>query len=155
MRRSLFPAALLLGALGCDSPPGAPEPLWPANYRETFTKARACRTSSEHDFHTIEVWASPGAPQAYLDAAPPGAGFAFAEGTILVKPEYADPACTDLVRVSTMKRLATGSDPDRGDWAWQRTDPDGTPIEVGDEVKCWSCHLSNLDCIWDKACTQK
>ena len=89
---------------------------------------RDCRFSIEHDGNSIAVYASPAAAGAYRSGVYP-----FADGTILVKPEYSDAACSDLVRTSAMRK--TG-----GVWEWQRLDLERQVIAGDGPETCVRCH---------------
>jgi hypothetical protein len=110
-----------------------------------WPEVRDCRNSIEHDSNHIRVLASPATKDAYL-----GTG-AFPSGSIVVKPEYADAACTDLVRVTVMRR-GEGFDA-TGGWEWQELAPDLTVVETGALARCWSCHAA-CDGGHDGACAQ-
>jgi hypothetical protein len=134
--------ASLIGSLvlgGCEDAP-APAPLFPADYADSYRLVRDCRNSIEHDMVSIEVFVDPAAETAYVDGVYP-----FAPGTTLVKREWRDAACSQPSGYTAMRRLDDGADPERGDWAWQRLDPDFAVIQ-SDEIdredidRCVACH---------------
>src|SRR6188768_2381652 len=73
---------------GC--PPEEPTPVFPANYRDTYSEVRNCRFSIEHGGVTIRVLANDVGRQPYLDDANP-----LPVGSIIVKEEFAGSSCDD------------------------------------------------------------
>lgn len=110
-----------------------------------WPEVRDCRNSIEHDNNHIRVLTSPATKGAYLGTEP------FPPGAIVVKPEYADDACTDLVRVTVMRR-SSGFDA-TGGWEWQELSPELGVVESGALKRCWTCH-SACDGGHDGACAQ-
>jgi hypothetical protein len=122
--------------------------VWPEDFESAWPEVRDCRLSpAAHDGHSIRVFASPESGQAYLEG-----DYPFATGTVLVKGEYDDPDCTELIRVSAMERLGDGEDPERGDWRWLRTDPQGRALEGVEVRSCAGCHAACAGS--DRACTE-
>jgi hypothetical protein len=143
-------AMLVLGACEDDPPDEpAPEPLVPADFADTYRLVRECRSSIDHELVNIEVLVNPGAEAAYVDGVYP-----FAPGTTLVKREFADAACSQLVGYTAMRRLEDGAAPEHGDWAWQRLDADLAVIELEPMAiaQCVACHTSCTEGR-DLACT--
>src|SRR5262245_10457861 len=95
VRRSCWLIASMLPVLLASSCPmnpdgGGPEqPIFPADYRQTFRLVRDCRNSIEHA-NTIRVWINASSADAYLADANP-----LPVGTIVVKEEFASASCTD------------------------------------------------------------
>lgn len=120
---------------GC--PPEAPAPVFPANYRDTYTEVRDCRFSIEHGGVTIRVLANDVGRQPYLDDANP-----LPVGSIIVKEEFAGSRCDDedFVRWRAMRKESPGFDPDFGDWHWQWVEPDRT-VTFDDKSTCIGCHI--------------
>lgn len=112
----------------------------------TWPEVRDCRFSIEHDAVNIIVYAAPEAEAAYTEGSYP-----FAEGTVIVKAEHDDSACTELIEYTAMRKLAPGASPEAGDWEWQRVDASGEVIESGALLRCAGCHQSCTD--RDFACT--
>ncbi|HEY3245583.1 MAG TPA: cytochrome P460 family protein [Phycisphaerae bacterium] len=129
---------------------GGIEPVFPANYRESYTEVRDCRFSIEHGGVTIRVLANSIAVQPYLDNADP-----LPVGSVLVKEEYSGEICTNdamLVRWRVMRKEAPGFDPADGDWHWQNVAPDRRVIE-DTNASCIACHRLQ-DCLArDYMCT--
>ena len=146
--------ACLVTAAACggdDGPSDTPEadaapPLFPENYRDTFTMVRDCRSSTSHDFHKIVVWADAAAAGPYVDRDAP-----IPEGAVILKEEFdiGDTACEDeVVEYAIMKRLAPGEAPEEHlDWFWQDLDADRNVTSTNDSL-CWGCHD---DCDGDPA----
>lgn len=139
---------LALAAWGCGG--DDPEPVDPffdvAAVRSTWPEVRDCRLSIEHDAVNITVHTDSASETAYVEGVYP-----FAEGTIIVKAEHDDSACTELLGFTAMRKLAPGAAPEAGDWAWQRTDADGNVLESGSLLRCVGCHQGCAD--RDYACT--
>lgn len=113
------------------------EPLFPAEYRDTFVEVRDCRQSGDHDLHNIRVLADPAALAPYMDRSAP-----FPIGATIVKEEYdfGDTDCAGpIVRWTVMQRVAAGEAPALLDWDWQDVDADRS---VSDESpqRCANCH---------------
>lgn len=133
-------AGLLLAILGCPAPPGDDggldaDPIFPADVETAFTEARECRTSIDHDLRHFKVFTDALAQGPYANRDAP-----FPEGATVVKVEYADEGCTDVVGYTAMKKLAEGSDSNALDWHWQQTEADRRVLEDGSVQRCYTCH---------------
>jgi hypothetical protein len=139
MLAMLFAISTCVGTWGCsDDAPQEPfqEPFFDvAEVTSSWPKVRVCRLSIEHDAADIIVYASPEAETAYIEGIYP-----FPAGTVLVKAEYDNSACTELVQLTAMRKLAPGTASEAGDWEWQRVDSNGTVLESGSLMRCVSCH---------------
>jgi hypothetical protein len=135
------------GLDGC--PPELPTPIFPANYRDTYTEVRDCRFSIEHGGVTIRVFANDVGAQPYLDDANP-----LPVGSIIVKEEFAGSTCDDedFVRWRPMRKEAPGFDPEDGDWHWQWVEPDRT-VTFDDKSTCIGCHVRPECLARDYMCT--
>lgn len=126
------------------------EPIFPADYRSTYTEVRDCRFSIEHGGTMIRVLANPIGAGPYLDLESP-----LPAGSVVVKEEYGGVDCNDereLVRWRVMRKEAPGFDPEDGDWHWQWVDPDRT-VRFDDKSTCIGCHRAP-DCLErDYMCT--
>lgn len=128
--------ACVLAACGGDT--AKPEQaVFPANFRDTYQEARDCRPSHDHDLRYVRVFASPDAYDTYKQQEG-----TYDPGAILVKEEYDDRACANLVEYTALLKLAPGTDPPNDDWKWQRTTLDRRPIDREGEVpdRCIECH---------------
>ena len=125
--------------MGCgdESDPVAAQAVFPADYAASFQEVRSCRKSADHDLFHVRVLASPSALDAYLNR-----DAAFAEGAVIVKEEHFDDQCTDLERITAMRREAPGFAPEAGDWHWQRAKQDGSVELDGKLPSCAGCHQS-------------
>ncbi len=126
------------------------EPIFPSDYRDTYTEVRDCRNSSSH-VAMIRVLANDVAAQAYLDEANP-----LPVGSILVKEEYDGVDCSndnELVRWRAMRKEAPGFDPEDGDWHWQWVEPDRS-VKYDDKSTCIACHRAPECLARDYMCTQ-
>lgn len=123
--------ALLL--VGCPPPvvvdPDAGPPWFEDDWEATYADVRSCRSSPEHDLSYIRVFANDIAEETYTTREGE-----FAEGAVLVKPEYADPDCSILIGIKAMRYTGGG-------WEFQRYDEDGH-VMAGDTLRCVGCHLS-------------
>ena len=134
---------LVLGACGDDSggtKPPSGDLIFPKEFLNDYVLVRGCRFSTEHDGNFIAVYCNPGDAGAYTDGTYP-----LPEGTTLVKIEYADETCTQIVRYSVMRRLAGNADPGLGDWEWQRVDANFNVIASPPPAGCFSCHTGCTD----------
>lgn len=144
MKLSVFVSAAVLTLLGCGSPDGpadagtdAGPPLFPADYAETYTELRNCRSSGDHNLNRIRILVSPDGVNAYTSRE-----VDFPPGAIVIKEEhdFADEDCTGPVTLWTvMKRLPTGESPQTLDWEWQSVDADSTVLDVNTQG-CVNCH---------------
>jgi hypothetical protein len=127
---------ILALAAGCETPPSQPEAaLFPPEYPATFTEVRGCRPSVEHDLRYVIIRVSAEAAAAYDQGPRP-----LPEGTIVVKEEYGDPGCAQLLAWTAMRKEPMGYFPAAGDWRWQRVNPARRVIEDGMLARCASCH---------------
>jgi hypothetical protein len=129
-------------ALGCsddaENPPGEVEqPLFAESWATDYTEVRDCRKSGDHDLNYIRVVASDVALATYQNRDQP-----FPVESILLKPEYADDGCTDLVGYTVMKKGEAGSSEATGDWVFQRVGSDGLVDTKADLQRCTGCHTS-------------
>lgn len=140
--------AIVLVAAGCGEDTPA-RPLFASNYGITYAKVRDCRSSTEHGLVNVTVWATPRpSADAYRNGTYP-----FDVGTILLKEEWADGACTEPVAWTVMRKEAPGYDPGNGDWRWQRVvGQDRKVVEDGRVPACVSCHKNTCP-ERDFACT--
>lgn len=133
--RALF-AVTLVAALSSSCSEAAPpvEPAFPDDYRTSYTMVRDCRRSIEHDLVFVRVWADPTAAETYLsrDGSLP-------DGSVIVKEEFDDEGCTDLIGFTVMQRQQ-GFAPASGDWRWQEVTADRTVVTDGVRAECFLCH---------------
>jgi hypothetical protein len=133
---------LLLGAAGCDPEPPGPEPLFPEQPETAWTEMRDCRHSHEHELRFIRVFASPDAEASYLALSPE---VPYPVGARLVKLEYDDPGCTQLLGYTALEKQPPGSLPAGGDWLWQRVSPRREVLEEGAMYRCINCHEEHCE----------
>ncbi len=134
------------------------EPIFPANYRDTFAVVRDCRLGIEHGGVMIRVLANSSALQPYLSLQDP-----LPLGTMVVKEEYSGTDCNlaNLVSWSAMRKEAPGFDPVDGDWHWQRLPAPGSTVQTclrKDDCPGFTCTSSGChrlpDCLArDYMCT--
>ena len=138
-------------AVPTATPTGGVEPIFPADYRDSYVEVRDCRLSIEHGGVSIRVLADPASAEAYLREQNP-----LPEGAIVIKEEFEGPTCVDrdLVRWRVMRKEAPGFDDEHGDWHWQWVDAPGRGVRFDDKTTCIGCHL-DPDCIGrDYMCTE-
>jgi hypothetical protein len=137
-RRSTLVAALLccsLGFVGCEDEDDTPVSLLPLSYPSGFTEVRDCRFSVEHSAVNIRILADAPGTAVFADESYP-----FPTGTLVVKEEYRDMACTELQGYTLMERRAEGDDEAVDGWAWQRLDASARWTGPEDVQACTGCH---------------
>jgi hypothetical protein len=138
--RTLLAAVIAVGAASCGGDDGGPQnlslgdPFFPADFLQTYTMVRNCRTSVEHDLFMAQVYINPEAAAAYMNGTYP-----FPQGTVCVKPLYTDANCTTIHEYAAMRKGAPGTTPAGGDWEWQTVGADGK-VRQTDAGRCLGCH---------------
>jgi hypothetical protein len=129
--------------------PSPVQPVFPANYRETFVEVRNCRFSLEHGGVNIRVLANPTAAQPYLDNDNP-----LPVGSIVVKEEFGGTGCDDanFLQWRALRKEAPGFDPADGDWHWQWVNADRS-VRFNDKSTCIACHTAPECLARDHMCT--
>ena len=145
-----FAAILAAGCPGGEPPPEpAPQPLLPADYLTSYPIVRGCRPSIDHALRFIVIRALAGTEQQY-DTGP----FPRPPGTLLIKEEFSDRGCTDLLGWTLMHKQPEGYAPNFGDWRWQSLDAGKQVIQDGQVPQCAGCHAAT-DCrTRDFACAE-
>jgi sugar lactone lactonase YvrE len=129
---------------------GGPVPIFPPNYRGTFTMVRSCRFSASHGGVNVRVFANDVAAQPYLNNANP-----LPEGSIVVKEEFNGTDCSDdntLVGWRAMRKDTPGYDPIDGDWHWQKVSPQRVVV-FDTKDTCIGCHTAPECLVRDHMCT--
>jgi hypothetical protein len=126
------------------------EPIFPADYRDSFIEVRDCRLSIEHGGVNIRVLANAVAAEPYLRNANP-----LPVGSIVVKEEYDGAGCNDrdLTRWRAMRKEEPGFDPADGDWHWQWVDAPARTVRFDDKTTCIGCHVQPGCLVRDHMCT--
>lgn len=119
--------------LACGDGTGT-EPWFPADHATRYTAVRTCVRSADHDLAFVQIFAAPDAVASYLERQMP-----FPVGAVLVKQEYADPGCSDLVGYTAMRKERAEGGVQA--WGWQRVSPAGA-VEFIERERCASCHES-------------
>ena len=155
--------ALLVSCAGWDD-----EVAFPESYKETYTSIHECKPSVHQKANSITTWINPiGMPtweamsaQPVGDANPEGgaemtggtpsmmdAGSEAADdpadfpvGTVLVKVQYTDAACSNLSGYTVMEKLSPSAAPELGDWKWQFVNDDGSCSNCDAGISCAGCH---------------
>ena len=100
-----------------------------------WTEVRDCRGSHEHELRFIRVVANALALENYDIWDQP-----YLVGSTLVKLEYFDENCEELVGYTAMEKLEEGENPPGYDWWWQKLDEDRRVTEEGAPFNCIDCH---------------
>lgn len=149
----------LASSLGCDDGDAAPERIYPTDWATSFVEVRGCRPSPDHSLENVALWIDPASKELFERCVVYDSTCTevFPEGATFLKPQYADAACTDLVRLS-IARKEPGFD-DAGGWHWQEVIYD-TPTKShvskdGADKSCWSCHATcdgsyDMRCVMDE-----
>lgn len=139
-----FFASLLAAACSDD----AALPLFPEDYAATYQEVRNCRKSGDHDLNYIRVLASPDALGPYQNRDAP-----FPVGAVVLKEEFADDLCQDMVGFTVMRKEQAGFAPDSSDWSWQRVSAD-FQVTPTDENRCITCHKTCEATGYDLTCAE-
>jgi hypothetical protein len=142
------------------TPDGTPtvgiEPIFPADYRDSFVEVRDCRLAIEHGGVMIRVYANPIGAQPYIENANP-----LPEGSIVIKEEFNGVDCSndaELVRWAAMRKEAPGFDPEDADWRWQRVNAPSRAVECEGKLcptfPCLGCHSAQSCLDRDYMCTE-
>jgi hypothetical protein len=132
----------LLVAAGCGPGEPAGEPIFPERPETQWAEMRDCRHSHEHELRFIRVFASPDAEASYLALSPETP---YPVGARLVKLEYDDAECTQLIGYTALEKLPAGTSPAGGDWLWQRVSPEREVMEEGAMPRCINCHEEHCE----------
>lgn len=119
------------------------EPIYPADYRTSFTQVRDCRFSIEHDGVNIRVWANDIALAAYLAEADE-----LPVGSVIIKEEFAGGTCDsddDLTLISAMRKEDPGFDSEDRDWHFQEVTPSDRRVVNNSKTDCTECHRTCED----------
>jgi hypothetical protein len=157
---------LLIAAalLGCDDPgdetaDATVAPLFAADYEQSYVQIRDCRLSIEHELEYIRVFADASAATHYQacvtleSPTDPPCDQPFADGAVLLKAQYRDARCTELLRYSAVRREADAS-ATGASWRWQEVSAEGTVRADGTLPQCINCHRGcdgsrDLRCVMD------
>ncbi len=140
---------LLVIAIGCadDSPvPTVDE----AAVQSQFVEVVGCKHSHEHELRHVQILADTESADVFERCVLEVSGTTcietgFAPGAAFVKYEYefADCVPTDLVSITSVRKLQDGEFPDGRDWHWQRLTPGFRVVEDGAPERCVTCHLDH------------
>ncbi len=129
-------AAALPACSGDETAAASLAPVFDADWATTYHEVASCERSPDHDLNYVRILADDAALGPYTDRDRP-----FPDMSVVIKPEYADPACQSLVAVTAMRREA-GFDAEGGDWHWQTVGADNAVSEDGIIASCRTCHAS-------------
>ncbi len=132
------------------------EPIFPANYRDTFTEVRDCRLAIEHNGAMIRVFTNDIATEPYRRNQNP-----LPVGSIVVKEEYEGLDCSnpaELRRWTAMRKEMPGFDAADGDWSWQRLDAPSRTVTCNTKTcpgfVCVTCHRQPACLVRDYMCAE-
>ena len=132
------------------------EPIFPANYRATFTEVRDCRLAIEHNGAMIRVLTNDIATEPYRRNQNP-----LPVGSIVVKEEYDGLDCSndaELKRWTAMRKEMPDFDPADGDWSWQRVEAPARQVSCNTKTcpgfVCLTCHKQPACLARDYMCAQ-
>ncbi len=128
-----------------------PEPVFAADYLETFTEVRDCRFSSSHP-GMIRVLVNDIGAAAYLAGENP-----LPVGTVVVKEVFDGTTCGDYGELgmwAAMRKEASGFDPEDGDWHWQDVLPERS-VPNDTKTRCIACHSRDECAPRDFMCTEE
>lgn len=136
-----------------------PEPVFGEDV-EAWTEGRTCGFTHEHDLRYIRVMVDEAADVPYQALEQ---NYPYPVGATLVKLEYDDEDCTELVGFTAMKKRAAGYSALGNDWQWQRLDAERNVLEDGEIRTCITCHQHHCtwpicgyeDCGFDLTCGQE
>ncbi|WP_169791672.1 cytochrome P460 family protein [Sandaracinus amylolyticus] len=140
-------------SLSCREPDPDDGPF-PTDYERAWTEARdGCTLSHDHELRYIRVFANDGALGPYTQQDAP-----YPVGAALLKAEYDDPECTELLSFVLMEKLEAGTTPtEEHDWTWRRFDAQRR--EVFDRraipttcIDCHAWHCEEPPYGWDYTC---
>lgn len=143
--------AACVGVVGCAS--WDDDAFFPADFQDRYTKLHNCKKSTHPSGDWVVVWADPTGAAAMADGTRP-----LPSGSVLVKAQYGDSACSEPTRFTAMRKGAAGSDAARDDWQWQLLDEGGGVRECCDGGEptamssCTGCHAACRSLDW--VCTQ-
>ena len=130
-------------------------PIFPADYRDTFSVVRDCRLGIEHGGVMIRVFANAVAAEPYRKLQNP-----LPVGSVVVKEEFDGVDCAndaDLMGWSAMRKQSPGFDPDDGDWEWQRVQAPSRHVTCNTKgcpgFVCITCHRAAECKARDYMCT--
>ncbi len=128
------------------------EAFFPEDYQQRFTKLHNCKKSAHPTGDHVVVWINDIGRDAFTQRQ-----FPLPQGTVLVKTQYSDSACSRLSRYTAMEKGAPGDAPDANDWLFQLVDERGGVRDCcsgGDptaESSCVGCHTPCVNS--DLVCT--
>jgi hypothetical protein len=133
-------AALAFASACVEDGPEPPAPVFPPDAAQTWTEMRDCRFSHEHELRRIRVFANELAegPYAALSEEVP-----YPVGAVLVKAEYDDENCAELIGWTAMRKEPAGTWPEGNDWTWQDLDVAMNVEDEGSLPQCIGCHTDH------------
>lgn len=150
-----------LWACGPDdetNPKPATEPVFAADFASHFVEVRGCRQSIEHELEYVKLFVDPDSVAFFNRCVVPNSPCnttqeTFPEGATLVKTQYLDPGCTELLRYSAVQKDASQA-ANGGGWRWQEVSVSREVLLDGSPSACVSCHQGcdpafDLRCVMD------
>ena len=145
-----------LAGVSCSDPSSSDngetaDPVFGADYLESFIEVRDCRFSSSHP-GMIRVLVNNIGGEAYGNGDNP-----LPQGTIVLKEVFDGQTCDDYDDLgiwSVMRKEAAGFDADDGDWHWQDVLPNRS-VENDTKARCIGCHRREECVARDYMCTEE
>lgn len=129
------------------------EVVAPENFRSSYVRLQSSCQPSEHPkANYVMTWLNPEAVPTW-EARSMGEDVTFAVGTVSVKAQYNDEACSSLSGYTLMEKVSTEEGAANGGWKWQFTDENGSCNDCNAGSGCVSCHMGSPNCV-DLLCTQ-
>lgn len=149
----LMTGLVALLAVACDDEPAGPEPVFSADWATAYVQVRDCRLSIEHELDHMRVLADPASAARYRRCVTPElpCNEPFPAGAVIVKAQYRDADCTDLRRITAVRREPEAP-AEAGGWRWQAAGADGAVTEDGSLRSCVGCHRG-CDPAYDLMCS--
>lgn len=138
--------------VGCPGPED--DGPFPVDFETEWTEARtSCTLSHDHELTYVRVFADPLALAPYTERVEP-----YPTGARILKVEYLDEDCTEIIDYVMMERLENGAAPADLDWRWLRFDVDRNLVtdrrtEPERCIDCHTCHCGEPPYGWELTCS--
>ena len=148
----ILEAAIVCWMVGCGTQEKHVnrDPVFPEDVA-TWAEGRPCSFTHEHELRYVRVLVNDKARIPYRELS---IDHPYEVGATLVKLEYEDSACSEVIGYTAMRKEASGYSEDGHDWHWQRVDAERNVVEDGANLRtCISCHEHH--CSWPQCGYQK
>lgn len=135
------------------------EPVFPPDI-SGWAEGRPCGFTHEHELRYVRVLVDAASEDPYRELT---ADHPYPVGATLVKLEYDDEDCTELIGYTAMQKQEAGYSEVGHDWRWQRVTAEREVVEDGELETCITCHEHHCtepqcgypDCGFDLTCAQE